>query len=60
MKLLSLQDLSLAGSQPMVDDEGNIYENDTDDFREMKEPTTDMRGFEGAMTEKGMKRQKKY
>ena len=42
-----------------VDDEGNIYENDTDDFREMKEPTTDMRGFEGAMTEKGMKRQNK-
>ena len=36
-----------------VDDEGNIYENDTDDFTKTKQPTTDMRGFEGAITKKG-------
>jgi|LULS01.1.fsa_nt_gb hypothetical protein len=39
-----------------VDDEGNIYENDTDDFRDMKEPTTNARGFEGAVTKAGQKK----
>jgi len=36
-----------------IDDEGNIYENDTDDFRDMKEPTADAKGFPGAVTSKG-------
>ena len=36
-----------------IDDEGNIYENDTDDFRNMKEPTADAKGFPGAVTSKG-------
>jgi len=36
-----------------IDDEGNIYENDTEDFRDMKEPTTDAKGFPGAVTSKG-------
>jgi hypothetical protein len=36
-----------------IDDEGNIYENDTEDFRNIKEPTTDAKGFPGAVTSKG-------
>ena len=36
-----------------IDDEGNIYENDTDDFRDVKEPTADAKGFPGAVTAKG-------
>ena len=36
-----------------IDDEGNIYENDTEDFRDIKEPTTDAKGFPGAVTSKG-------
>ena len=36
-----------------IDDEGNIYENDTEDFRDIKEPTTDAKGFPGAVTSRG-------
>ena len=36
-----------------IDDEGNIYENDTDDFRDVKEPTADAKGFPGAVNAKG-------
>ena len=36
-----------------IDDEGNIYENDTDDFTKMTEPTANARGFDGAVTKRG-------
>ena len=38
-----------------VSDEGDIYENDKPDFRDMKEPTTDARGYAGAVTKNGQK-----
>ena len=38
-----------------VSDEGDIYESDKPDFRDMKEPTTDARGYAGAVTSKGQK-----
>ena len=38
-----------------VSDEGDIYESDKEDFRDMKEPTTNARGFAGAVTSKGQK-----
>ena len=36
-----------------ITDEGDIYESDSEDFRNIKEPTTDARGFDGAVTAKG-------
>ena len=36
-----------------ITDEGDIYESDSEDFRNIKEPTTDARGFDGAVTKKG-------
>ena len=36
-----------------ITDEGDIYESDSEDFRNVKEPTTDARGFDGAVTAKG-------
>ena len=36
-----------------ITDEGDIYESDSEDFRNRKEPTTDARGFDGAVTAKG-------
>ena len=36
-----------------ISDEGDIYENDKPDFRDMKEPTTNARGHAGAVTKKG-------
>ena len=32
---------------------GDIYESDSEDFRNIKEPTTDARGYDGAVTKKG-------
>ena len=36
-----------------ITDEGDIYESDSEDFRNIKEPTTDARGYDGAVTKKG-------
>jgi hypothetical protein len=36
-----------------ITDEGDIYESDSEDFTQVKEPTTDARGFDGAVTKKG-------
>ena len=36
-----------------ITDEGDIYESDSEDFRNIKEPTTDARGYDGAVTAKG-------
>ena len=36
-----------------ITDEGDIYESDSEDFRNIKEPTTDARGYDGAVTKQG-------
>ena len=36
-----------------ITDEGDIYESDSEDFTQVKEPTTDARGVDGAVTAKG-------
>jgi hypothetical protein len=52
-KVLAVFEDPVSGKFYGMSDDGDIYENDTDDFTKVKEPVESARGYPGAVTKKG-------